>query len=1041
MKNLLKLLMAGVLLTSVSCVQDITDDLTVGAPGTATEFTVGIEAPRVVLGDKDAMGKYPLYWSNGDKISINGIASTGAVIEEGVKTSQANFVVTPGEDQVLVAPFNVLYPSNTAGQVVFKTSQTFTEGTFANGTTPMYGYSDESATLTLKNLAGALKIGVKGEEGLLVKRVTVESPDGAPLSGTFDIDCTTGVLTATENVYNLAAVTSSAGVALSPEEATYFYIAIPAGEYSPVNVVISTADGQSMRVSAKDAAGADKFTLEAGQIKTFNELTFADNAVAFEIFDIDGFFEFADMVKAGTFSKNYDKVVLVSDVYMASGSKPWETLEGFNGVFDGQGFGIYDLSVPLFGESAATISNVKLVAPRITVSGRMDAGALVCTLVNYGIYTGSLKNCHTVLEEGVGELTYTGVVVENEEVTGKHHIGGLVGYASNSNVVIENCSNSLNVTVNGTLVSAVDLGGIVGQTAGSLKNLTNTGTIKYSGEKATGLRIGGIAGIASKGTSGSVNGEAATVEGATATGAVVVDGSFVFPTDGKYEFNVGGLIGRTGGAISSSVNNGPVTVSSDLVAPTTNGNDWGSFGIGGCIGRGATTYTNVENTGAITVSSNIAATAYTASKMHPILIGGVFAYGGSANNTNLKNSGNITVSGTHAYTAMGVYVGGIYCRGTNGKNYTFTGFENSGAITASVEMTNTGTSVKLAGIVSYQMQARLEKSYNKGAITFNGTVYSSQLYVGGVSTVDHNDAVYDECGNEGAITINGNIGNGYAYIGGLFDSIDTKVSVTNCYNSGAITLDATSNNATGSAGANFAKMGGLVGGVSGLPTVFSNCYNSGNITSAKTLKYYGGCFGHISSAINLDVWTNIRNSGDVTYPKGTPGGVMYIGGVAGCVDGSHTGTVKQWHNSGNIYAGADDTTVRAKRMFIGGIVGIINATTFSYCSNTGNVIAPWYRYASDVNSWVGLIAGTRYYHTGSAGTGSPTFRYTDHCLVKGTIKRRKMDKSGAEECTIASLEDVYKFAFAEPDSMEGDQDPTLYFTNISITEMPVEPAQ
>ena len=188
MKNLLKLLMAGVLLTSVSCVQDITDDLTVGAPGTATEFTVGIEAPRVVLGDKDAMGKYPLYWSNGDKISINGIASTGAVIEEGVKTSQANFVVTPGEDQVLVAPFNVLYPSNTAGQVVFKTSQTFTEGTFANGTTPMYGYSDESATLTLKNLAGALKIGVKGEEGLLVKRVTVESPDGAPLSGTFDID-------------------------------------------------------------------------------------------------------------------------------------------------------------------------------------------------------------------------------------------------------------------------------------------------------------------------------------------------------------------------------------------------------------------------------------------------------------------------------------------------------------------------------------------------------------------------------------------------------------------------------------------------------------------------------------------------------------------------------------------------------------------------------------------------------------------------------------------------------------------------------------
>ena len=1033
MKKLLKLLMAGVLLTSVSCVQDITEDLTVGVQGGAQEFTVGIDQSRVVLGDKDAMGKYPLYWSNGDKISINGIVSSSLKVAEGELISQANFTVTPGEDQVLEAPFKVLYPGNADGQVVFKALQSYTNGTFATGTTPMYGYSEESATLTLQNLAGAVKIGVKGEEGVVVTRILVESTDGKPLSGTFDIDHTTGVLTATDDVVTAAAVRSTDGVALSPDAVQYFYIALPAGEYAPLNITVVTAEHGTMRVAAKDMAGAESFSLGAGEIKSFNELTFSENAVVFEIFDVDGLFQFADMVKAGTLAKSYDKVVLAGDIYAASGAKPWETLDGFNGVFDGQDFKIYDLSVPLFGESAATISNVTLVAPRITVSERLRVGALVCDLTTKGPFTGTLTNCHAIVEEGVGEFIYDGKATDlptEEGAPTKVYAGGLVGYAGSSST-IKNCSNALAVTIQGNFIGKVDVGGVVGYTGSSLTDVTNTGDVKYSGTNATSLRIGGLGGCVSKTVTNGNNGEANS-----AKASITVDGTFNFPTDGAFEFNVGGLLGRAGGNITTSANYGAVTVSSTLTVP--NQSDWGAFGIGGLVGRGTVTYDTVTNAGNITVTSNFTAvSSYT--KLHPAYVAGVFGYGTSANNKKLYNSGTINVSGNHEQAA-GLYVSGIYCRGSNGDSYTFSECENTGAINVSATTIST---VKVAGVVSYQIRGTQKDSFNDAPLSFTGKCKT--LHIGGVATDDAAKVKFINCDNreKGVITVNGDVGTDYSYVGGICSFMEGAAEMTDCQNDAAINY---TNTNTGTKYK--AKCGGLVGYSSSKSLAVTNCVNNGNLNLNNALKYVGGCFAHSEAAVDISNWTNIKNTGHITWPNETSQ-VPYIGGVVGLISGSATGIIKDWHNSGNLHIATTATKVSSIRTFVGGLVGMSCVYTLSYCSNTGDVLAPYARRTSttkpDLASCVGLFVGMRYYNTGADGLAETPKKFRiENCLINGTIKRYKTDKSGVDECEVDTLEEMYKYAFVEPGDMTTEEhNPANYFFNCYATGefIPETPAQ
>ena len=81
MKNLTKIFMAVAALFAVSCTTDVTEDLGVqlGSGEGQTIISLSLEASRTQLGEK-VDGLYPLYWSEGDKISVNGIVSGEAQI-------------------------------------------------------------------------------------------------------------------------------------------------------------------------------------------------------------------------------------------------------------------------------------------------------------------------------------------------------------------------------------------------------------------------------------------------------------------------------------------------------------------------------------------------------------------------------------------------------------------------------------------------------------------------------------------------------------------------------------------------------------------------------------------------------------------------------------------------------------------------------------------------------------------------------------------------------------------------------------------------
>ena len=147
MKNLARLFTAVAALFAVSCTTDVTEDLGVNLGGKHS-IAISLEESRTQLGEK-ADGVYPLYWSEEDKIAINGVASAPAQIDA---ANKANAMFSFAES--LERPFHVVYPAPAEGvvaatkglyPVTFPASQSYTAGTFESGTAPMYGYAAAAA--------------------------------------------------------------------------------------------------------------------------------------------------------------------------------------------------------------------------------------------------------------------------------------------------------------------------------------------------------------------------------------------------------------------------------------------------------------------------------------------------------------------------------------------------------------------------------------------------------------------------------------------------------------------------------------------------------------------------------------------------------------------------------------------------------------------------------------------------------------------------------------------------------------------------------
>ena len=261
MKRILSLLTVVFATLVVGCYNDATTDDTIGGDG-VTSLTLTTPDTRVFLGEKDG-DTYPVYWSEGDRISVNGVVSSEAEIDA-TNPSKAQFSFA----QTLNYPLSILYPSGSS--VIFPAEQEYVEGTFSKGSVPMCGYVAKSGDrVALKHLAGILRLPVKAStEGLTLQKIVVTS-SSAMLAGEFSVDCKKGTISPKAN--GVQTITYNANVSLSTSSEQVFYVAIPAIDAGEciVEFIDSAGDKMVANWSAK--------TIKAGVVREFNTITYTPN--------------------------------------------------------------------------------------------------------------------------------------------------------------------------------------------------------------------------------------------------------------------------------------------------------------------------------------------------------------------------------------------------------------------------------------------------------------------------------------------------------------------------------------------------------------------------------------------------------------------------------------------------------------------------------------------------------------------------------------------------------------------------------------------
>ncbi len=275
MKRYILAILALLPILFVGCQTDTTN---VGYGGDDTTLTVSLSGTRTSLGG-EANGKYPLYWSEGDCLAINGVESGEAQINA-TNPALATFAVNGGEQR----PFSITYPytsttSKEAPMVVFPAEQSFVEDTFDKGCAPMYGYAKAGEEIALKHLAGILRFAMTAEEEVVLDRIVITSSTER-LAGEFFVDCQSGTITPSDNASN--SVTYTANTTLSSDDEKVFYISLPNGETGACLVEFIDSEGRKMTASWSEKS------LSQGVVRKFSPITYkAGMTCELTAFDIE----------------------------------------------------------------------------------------------------------------------------------------------------------------------------------------------------------------------------------------------------------------------------------------------------------------------------------------------------------------------------------------------------------------------------------------------------------------------------------------------------------------------------------------------------------------------------------------------------------------------------------------------------------------------------------------------------------------------------------------------------------------------------------
>ena len=955
------------------CNKEMVDADQIG--GGKTVLEVGLPDSKTYMGDNEG-GSRSVYWSNGDQIAVNGVASEElAELPAGTRSTTFTF------DGVLNTPYKIIYPASIykdATHVTLPAVQSYKAGGFADGMFPMAGYTTDGSDITLNHLCALVKISVlrasgDGADTDKIACVRFKGRNAERVSGTFEIDYPNTALVNDAGTGTGLEVRVVKSLATSTTTAVDYYLVVPAREYeNGFDVIVQDVNGHIMTKSKTESK-----TFEAGHFYKMAAFEFVPTGteLGVEISNAEELIAFATAYNNQEYEPlggNFLATVTDDIVFDPASSALYDATGGvgcvidtetnyFNGVFDGGNHTISGLTatVPLFAYTggAGTIKNLTLDS---TCSFTVNTGSGS----NHGVLVGRNKG-------DIFDCTSNASLVINnlQDITSAvQYYGGLVGY--NPGGTIDGCTVTGDITCSQTDLTltssnSISLGGIVGYQSsdgGTINDCHFTGNITVSDDTTYGgisityvnekdetvgayFYVGGILGYANKGViSGCTAGDS------EATRTIDLRGTFV-P-------EIGGILGWNSAAASSSVSGSTnymtLKYASSGVRTATS-----PCRIAGIAARTAASVSECYNYGPVSTSCNSTT----------LTLGGIVGESAGANVSDCINYAGGTLTRSNAdqtgaqanrYFVMGGIVGRLTSAAADVKACT-----NNAAILSNIPGTSTAMTMDIGGILGWaDKQVDISGCENKGTLENNtGTtaVVFTRMTLGGIL--------------------------GYGPI--------ANTTIFKCQNKAQVYCNAQQNKAGRSSqtGGIAGLMGTLAAGVAGLQIdscsnaarVWNRNYNN-TITPVASTPFGGGIVGAIvgTSASKASIHGCTTTSGDVVELRG------YCGGLAGYAEAANL--------SGNT-VGQAMTSSNANSQGAGGFVGWAVGTTISDCTSSANInqvkqIGGFVSYLDGTSSITGcklngatLTTGTNGAATAAAvlvSNAASGASITD-CGVKGTL--------------------------------------------------------
>ena len=249
-----------------------------------TVLTVGLPdgVSKTVLGQSQD-GKRKVYWSNGDRMTLNGTASN-PLSGVGEEASSATFAF-PG---LLSAPYDLLYPAafyKDATTITLPATQVWADGSFAPDTAPMACHLETAGgSASVSHLCSILRLRVLKDAGVSASKlcsVRFRGNAGEQVAGDFTIDYSAGTLTSAGEGAELELTLDES---LSESDTLELYLIVPSRTYASGFSV--TLEDEYHRSMTKVKNG--ETTLTAGKLTNMTHFTFipSDIATEFTIADV-----------------------------------------------------------------------------------------------------------------------------------------------------------------------------------------------------------------------------------------------------------------------------------------------------------------------------------------------------------------------------------------------------------------------------------------------------------------------------------------------------------------------------------------------------------------------------------------------------------------------------------------------------------------------------------------------------------------------------------------------------------------------------------